>query len=133
MSSRRIVKPLAGPSRRCGLVEGFAEASGPRFVGVSGNVGLARGREALPERWVVVEPADRRREYAGIARGHYEAVALVAHEPARGGADGVSGDDCDVLVHGFVCDQAPRLAEPAGRDRRYDENVGPRIEVADLF
>ena len=74
-----------------------------------------------------------RGEGVAVAGADDEAVALVAHEPAGGGADGVGGDDGEVLVHGFVGDEPPRLAEVAGGERRYDQNVGGGVGVADLL
>jgi len=49
---------------------------------------------------------------------------------AGSGADRVGRDHWDSLVEGFVGDQAPRLAEVARGDGRYDHNVGARVEVA---
>ena len=56
----------------------------------------------------------------------------MAHEVAGGGADGIGGDDRQSLVHGFVDDEPPRLAEGSGAQRRYDQNVPAPVEVADL-
>jgi hypothetical protein len=72
----------------------------------------------------------RGREGVRVARGHDEAVALVAHEAAGGGADGGGGDDGKAQVHGFVADQAPRLPEGRRGDGRHNEDGGGAQEVA---
>src|SRR6201999_2690 len=82
---------------------------------------------------VVVQPPQGRGQGVVVAGADDEAVALVAHEPAGGGAHGIGGDDREVLGHGFVGDESPRLEEVTGGERRYDQNVGPRVGVADLL
>ena len=79
-----------------------------------------------------MQAPERARQRLGVARGHDQSVALVAHEVAGGGADGIGGDDRQSLVHGFVDDEPPRLAEGSGAQRRYDQNVPAPVEVADL-
>ena len=93
--------------------------------------GLARVRsEPRPQRRVVVQAPQRARQRPLVARRHDEAGALVLHEAACGGADGVGGDDGDSLVEGFVDDEPPRLEEVARGDRRHHHNVAAGVEVA---
>ena len=56
----------------------------------------------------------------------------MAQQPAGDGADGIGCDDRQSLVHGFIDDEPPRLAEGARGNRRYDHNVCAPVEVADL-
>ena len=79
-----------------------------------------------------MKAADRRRQGAVVARGHDEPVAPVAEEASGDGPDGVGRDDWQSVVHGFVDDHPPRLAEGPRANRRYDHNVRARVEVADL-
>ena len=79
---------------------------------------------------VVVQAPQRGRERPLVARRHDEAGALVLHEAAGGGPDGVGGDHGDSLVEGFVDDEPPRLQEVARGDGRHHHNVAARVEVA---
>src|SRR5829696_6286109 len=111
--------------------ERAGHAARPRRV-VEGADRLAPGgAEPGAQPGVVVEAPDGGGEGVLVARGHDQARALVLHEPAGGGSHGVGCDDGNSLVEGFVDDEAPRLAEVARGDRRYDHNVAAGVEVAE--
>ena len=112
--------PARGASRRPG---GVGVARGDRVA--------ARGAEPRAQRRVVraggaARPASAAASPAGTTRP----VSLVADEPAGGGADRGGGDHGHSLVEGFVDHQPPRLEEVARGDRRYDDDVRARVEVA---
>ena len=86
----------------------------------------ARSAGSSCRRWIAAPQRVR------VARRDDEPGALVLHEPAGGGSDGIGGDHGDSLVEGFVDDEPPRLEEVARGDRRYDHNVAARVEVAQI-
>ena len=71
----------------------------------------APAAEPGAQRRVVAQAQERGGKRVTVARGDDESGALMLHEPARGGSDGVCGDHGNSLVEGFVYDEAPRLQE----------------------
>ena len=65
-----------------------------------------------------------RRELAVVAGRRDEAGRAVRDQPARRGADRVGGDHRRACQHRLVADEAPRLQEAAGGDRRHDHRGG---------
>src|SRR3954468_20575985 len=131
-SSRRI-KGSGLALRHADLGEGGGDAGRPGVRSVGGDVAYGVTRQPGAQCGVVAQPHERGGQRGRVLGVDDEAVALVAHEPAGGGADLCGGDDGESLVHGFVGDEAPRLAEGRRAPRRYDHNVRARQEVADLF
>ena len=72
------------------------------------------------------------RECSAVARGHHEAIVLVAHETSGGGAHRIGGDHGQSLVHRLIHDEPPGLAKRAGGDRGQHEDVGGGIHPAQL-
>src|SRR5689334_16445136 len=69
---------------------------------------------------------------AGVTRRNDEPGLLVLYQAARGGSYGIGGDHGNSLVEGFVDDEAPRLQEVPGGDRRHHYNVAARVEVPQI-
>ena len=133
--SRRIGEAtLAAPRRR--LAPTAASARDIPAAQASWCTGARPPARRRPAGRAAAASSCSRRSAAASApaspAGTTSPVRLVADEPAGGGADGIGGDHGDSLVEGFVDDEPPRLAEVARGDGRYDHNVGPRIEVAQL-
>src|SRR5205807_5433972 len=105
------VSSLPRPARR---IQRGANAVRPGGGGVGAYVLACLCSQAGAQAAVVVQAAERARQRLGVARWHDQSVALMAHEVAGGGADGIGGDDRQSLVHGFVDDEPPRLAEGSG-------------------
>src|SRR4051812_15214403 len=113
-------------------VEGGRETGGPRLVGVRRHGPRPCLGKPLAQGRIVVQAPDRGGQGARVAGRDDEAGRAVADESARGGSDGIGGDDGAALVHGLVGDEPPRLHEARRGDRRYGHNAGAGIEVAQI-
>src|SRR5262245_24585037 len=77
----------------------------PGLLGVRGDRLARGGAEALAQRFVVVQAAERGSERLGVPGRDDQAGSLVLDESARGGSYGVCRDHGNSLVEGFVDDE----------------------------